>query len=313
MLSHLALYAAAFVGIWIGSGLTIKAVEHLSRKLKLSSFAVSFLLLGFFTSASEISVGINSVLTNNPEIYVGNLIGASLVLFVLVVPLLAIVTGKVVINKQFQGSTLFYSLIVIAAPVVLAADGRIGKIDSIICIVLYVILAVAIESKRGLLAAASQKNPISTIHMGKIALAMLGGLALVFFSSKIVVSQTLYLSETLGISSFLLSLLLISIGTNVPELSFVFRSLFSKSNQVAFGDYVGSAAFNTFLIGILTLYYGQTVQLTNSYLVSLSFLVVSLVVFYIYARTKGSLSRLEGFCLLVFYLLFLGTEILIHS
>ena len=48
MVTHALIYALSFVGIWIGSGLAIKSVERLSQSLKLSSFAVSFLVLGFF-------------------------------------------------------------------------------------------------------------------------------------------------------------------------------------------------------------------------------------------------------------------------
>lgn len=52
MLAHILIYALSFVGIWIGAGLAIRAVEKLSHKLRLSSFLVSFLVLGFFTSIS---------------------------------------------------------------------------------------------------------------------------------------------------------------------------------------------------------------------------------------------------------------------
>ena len=80
MASHALIYLLSFVGIWVGSGLAIRSVERISQSLKVSSFAVSFLVLGLFTSISELSVGINSIMENDPEIYVGNLIGASIVL-----------------------------------------------------------------------------------------------------------------------------------------------------------------------------------------------------------------------------------------
>lgn len=313
MITHLILYIVAFVGIWIGSGLTIRSVEHISRSLRLSSFAVSFLLLGFFTSTSELSVGINSILSNSYEIYVGNLIGASIVLFSLVVPILAVVTGKVVIPKQFQGRSLVTSLVVIAAPVFLVMDGTVTKTDSIISIVLYLFLLFMVESKKGVLENLNQNKSTTKHHVGKNLFFMLLGLVFIFVSSKFIVTQTLYFSSLLGVSSFLVSLLVISLGTNIPELSLAVRSMFSRSNQVAFGDYVGSAAFNTFLIGALTLSHGQTIYLSNSYIVSLAFLVVSLIIFFLYSRTKNSLSRFEGLCLLVFYFLFIATEIIIHQ
>ena len=85
-----------------------------------------------------------------------------------------------------------------------------------------------------------------------------------------------------------------------------------KNYQVAFGNYVGSAVFNTFLLGILTLIHGRPVFLSNSYTISLLFLIVGLLLFYRFARTKNTLSRQEGLILLAVYLIFILTEIYLH-
>lgn len=306
-------YVLSFVGIWIGSGLAIKSVERLSQSLRLSSFAVSFLVLGLFTSISELSVGVNSILENDPEIYVGNLIGASIVLFMLIVPLLAIVGNSIRITPELQGFNLPASLVVIALPVILAMDGRVGRTDSIIAMTLFGFLMVSVQSKRGLLEKIKNINQRSGIKVGKELLRILFGVAVIFIASRFVVEQTVYFSNFFHVSPFLISLLLIAVDTNVPELSLVVRSAFVRNHQVVFGDYVGSAAFNTLLLGLLTFFYGKPVLLTNSYVVSLLFLIVGLVAFYYFARTKNTISRLEGLVLLALYAAFLLTEIGIHG
>lgn len=313
LLTHLVIYALSFAGIWIGSGLAIRSVERLSRILKVSSFAVSFLVLGFFTSVSELSVGVNSIIKNDPEIYVGNLIGASIVIFMLIIPLLAITGKKINISPEFQGFNLPASLVVIALPVILAIDGKVGRTDSFIVLTLFVLLVFTIQTRRGILERIKSFNPRSGVKVGKELLRIIFGLATIFIASKFVVEQTLYFSEMLEVSPFLISLLLIAVGTNVPELSFVVRSVFMRSNQIAFGDYVGSASFNTFLLGALTLFYGKSVVLANNYLVSLLFLDIGLIAFYYFARTKNSITRSEGFVLLILYCMFLATEIVMHK
>jgi cation:H+ antiporter len=310
MTINLIIYLSAFVAIWIGSGMAISAVERISKTLKLSTFAVSFLILGFFTSVSELSVGVNAVLENDPEIFIGNLIGASLVIFMMIVPLLAITSNGLKINREFQNFNLLISMIVIGAPVVLSMDGKIDRIDALISIVLYLFLIVCIQAKRGILE--TRINKAKTTKAAKELLKIIIGVAIIFVGSRFVVDQTLYFSSLLHISPFLISLLFIAIGTNIPELSFVFRSMFMKNNQVAFGDYVGSASFNTFLFGALTLYYGKTIYLTNSYMISLVFLLSGLCIFYYLAKTKHTISRIEGLLLLLIYIAFLLVEILFH-
>lgn len=313
MLPHLIIYALSFIGIWVGSGLAISSVERLSKILRVSSFAVSFIVLGFFTSVGELSVGVNSILENDPEIYVGNLIGASIVIFMLIIPLLAITGNNIKITPEFRGFNLPASLVVIALPVILAMDGRVGRTDSLLALSLFGFLVVAVQTRRGLLEKMRAINSRSSIKVGKELLRIVFGVAVIFIASRFVVEQTEYFSNILQLSPFVISLLLISIGTNIPELSFLVRSAFMKNNQVAFGDYVGSASFNTFLMGGLTLLYGKPVLLSNSYLVSLLFLVVGLFAFYYFARTKNSISRIEGFALLALYVLFLVVEIYIHK
>jgi cation:H+ antiporter len=310
---HVLLYALSFAGIWIGSGLAIKSVERLSRTLRVSSFAVSFLVLGMFTSMGEFSVGVNSVLTNDPEIFVGNLIGASIVLLMLIIPLLAIMGRPIKIAPEFRGYNLPASLVVIALPALLAMDGKIGQTDSLLALVLFGFLLVSIQTKRGLIEKITSFNKKSGLKIGKELLRIAFGLVTIFIASRYVVEQTLYFSDILGISPFLISLLFIAIGTNIPELSLVMRSAFLRNNQVAFGDYIGSAAFNTFLLGMLTLMYGRPVRLTNSYLISLLFLIVGLIAFYFFSRSKHSISRKEGLVLLGLYVMFIGVEIILHS
>lgn len=312
MLAHILIYALSFVGIWIGAGLAIRAVEKLSHKLRLSSFLVSFLVLGFFTSISEISVGINAVLSDDPGIFVGNLIGASIVLFLMVIPLLAITGKSITINKEVRGHNLILPLIVVAIPVLLSMDSVVSRTDAIIAVVLFVISALVIERHKGFQKSVATLAQFKNLSVTAELVKIIAGSLLIYGSSWVVVNQTHYFSTFFGLSDFFISLMIIGIGTNLPELSLIVRSLFMKSNQVAFGDYLGSAAFNSFIFGILTLWHGKPIILTNSYAVSLGFLIVGLVLFYIFAKSKHSISKLEALGLFSLYAAFFAVEVATH-
>lgn len=312
MTEHLAIFALSFAGIWIGSGLAVRSVERLSQFLKASSFTVSFLVLGVFASMSELSVGVNAIVVGDPEIFVGNLIGASIVLLLLIVPLLALIGTSIRISPEFQGFNLRASLIVIALPVLLVLDGTISRIDSIIAVVLFVLLLVSVQTKRGFIDRLKSMGARPGMKVGREVAKTIFGVTIIFIASRFVVQETLYFSNLFSLSPFLISLLVIALGTNIPELSFVLRSALSGNKQVAFGGYIGSASFNTFLLGLLALIYGKPIALSNSYVISLLFLVVGLVAFYYFARTKNTISRKEGVVLVVLYTIFICTEIALH-
>lgn len=203
-------------------------------------------------------------------------------------------------------------MVVVVLPAILVMDGKIDQTDSIVAVVAFFFLLISLQSRRGFLEKIKNLGSKGGIKVGKEILKTLFGVIIIFIASKFVVNQTVYFSDLLGVSPFLISLLLISIGTNIPELSLIVRSFFMKNYQVAFGNYVGSAVFNTFLLGILTLIHGRPVFLSNSYTISLLFLIVGLLLFYRFARTKNTLSRQEGLILLAVYLIFILTEIYLH-
>ncbi len=312
MFVHILLYIGAFIGIWLGAGVAIKSVEKLAHKLRLSSFLVSFLVLGFFTSISEISVGINAVLSDDPGIFVGNLIGASIVLFLMVIPLLAIAGHAITISKEVRGHNLILPLVVVAIPVLLSLDGIVSRIDAISAVILYVISALVIEHRRGFTKSVSTFAQFKNLSVVEELAKIIAGALIIYGSSWIVVNQTVYFSQALGVSQFFISLMVIGIGTNLPELSLIVRSLFMRSNQVAFGDYLGSAAFNSFLYGILALWYGKPIHLNNSYAISLGFLIIGLTLFYMFAKSKHSISKLEAWGLFSLYIAFFAVELFTH-
>lgn len=312
MLGHVLIYIAAFAGIWVGAGMAIGSVEKMAHKLRLSSFLVSFLILGFFTSISEASVGINAVLSNDPGIFVGNMIGASIVLLLMVIPLLALTGKSITINKEVRGHNLILPLIVVAIPVLLSFDGVVSRIDAIIAVTLFSISALLLDKRRGFVRNVATLARFKNFSVARELLKMVAGALIIYGSSYVVVDQTEYFSRAFGLSEFFISLMIIGIGTNLPELSFIVRSLFMKSNQVAFGDYLGSAAFNSFLFGILALWYGKPIILNNSYAISLGFLIVGLLLFYVFAKSKHSISKFEALGLFSLYIAFFVVEVITH-
>lgn len=308
LLLNLLLYIGAFVAIWIGSGFIVASMDNFSKKLKVSRFIISFIILGILTSAPELGVGLSAVANNDPEIFVGNLIGGVPVIFLLVIPLLAIFGNGINLRHELSNRNIIVTLLVVITPALMVLNQHVGLTEGIILIMMYVILVLFIQRSHGIF----DKSMTNALNMRAYSYAdmikVLFGIGLLFVSSNVIVDQTLFFSSTLGISPYLLSLLVLSIGTNLPELSIAIRSVLSGKKDIAFGDYMGSAAANTFIFGILTVLSRGNVVTENNFTVTFLFLLWGLVVFYIFSRTNNSISRNEGFILFSIYILFLLVE-----
>lgn len=302
------LYIISFILIWFGAGLIVNSVDKYARKLHISSFAVSFFILGFLTSTPEIAVGLNSIIEKDPEIYVGNLIGGVIVIFLFIIPALAIFGKGITLSHQLNNKNLLLSLIVCVAPALLISDRRVTVFEGILLIFLYLVLFYMIEKKKGIIENIEDKFLKTDRDDLKYLAKIIIGVIIVFLTSRFIVDETIYFSKILQISPFFISLIMLSLGTNLPELSVGIRSLSSGKKEIAFGDYIGSAAANTAIFGVLTVINKSDVIILDHFFQRFIFIAAGLGLFYFFSRSKNNISRVEGFILFSVYILFLFVE-----
>lgn len=302
------LYIASFFVLWLGAGLIISTVDKISASLKVSRFALSFFLLGLLTSIPELAVGVTSVIERDPEIFAGNLIGGIIVIFLLLIPVLAVFGNGIALTHNLDHKGLIMSLITTLLPALFIIDGSVHPFEALLMILAYVILFSTIQSKQHVLS----RLESSVSHHWKRYLhhgiKILIGALIVIFTADYIVRQTYVFSTALSIPPFLISLVALSLGTNLPEFSLAFRSIYTKKKEVAFGDYIGSATANTLLFGLLVFANGGSVRITNTFLPTFIITSLGLSVFYIVAHSKNFISRKEGGILLLLYGAFLAAQ-----
>lgn len=310
ILLSLLTYILSFILIWFGAGLIISSVEQFSKKLRLSSFAVSFFILGLMTSIPEFAVGMTAVAKGDSEVFVGNLLGGITIIFLLIIPILAIFGKGLKLVHTLDKNTLILTLLVIAAPALLIIDKKVTNLEGVIFIVLYLLLLFIIEKQKGLFDATHSEVMDIKHYSTRSILKIILGIAIVFIASNVIVDKTLYFASVLAISPFYVSLIVLSLGTNAPELSLAIRSIVNGKKEIAFGDYLGSAAANTLLFGIFTLLSHGEVLTEDNFLLTFLFIAGGLTLFYFFSRSKNVISRGEGIVLFLLYVVFVLVELI---
>jgi cation:H+ antiporter len=307
---HVLLIVISLLVMWFASGLLISGIERFSRGSGITRFGVSFLLLGFLTSVTDISIGINSIIQKTPGIFVGDLIGGSFVLLTLVIPLLAIFNKGIRLNQHLQPKRLLEFLLIITAPVVIIYDGSVNLYEAFLLIFLYIVFSYSLESEESirqhLTVHASSKT--SSKKLSSLVHIILGAI-LVFIASHLVIQQVIYFSALWKVSTFMLSLLVFSIGSNLPELFIALRAIRRREVDIAFGDYIGSAAANTILFGIFTFLNGPFLLDTTNFTTASLVMLLGYALFFIFARSKNTISVYEGLLLMFVFLAFMFLQI----
>ncbi|MDX1460630.1 MAG: hypothetical protein R3348_06185, partial [Xanthomonadales bacterium] len=136
------------------------------------------------------------------------------------------------------------------------------------------------------------------------------GLALVVGCSELTVSSIVRIAEMLDVDQAVISVLIIGLGTSLPELSISLGAILRKRVHLSVGNIIGSNIFDT-LVPI------SAAALLSPVLVGRSVVVfdlpfaffLTLTVLYFFVRKKG-LQRHEAGIVLVLYAFYVGIKLI---
>lgn len=312
VLVHLIIFVASIAIIWFFAGVLIDAVTRISRQYCKSGFLTAFFLLGTLTSISELSVAANSLIGGVPSVSAGNLIGASLVILMLVIPLLVVAGKGMRLNNAVSKGTLGLILAAIVLPALLVVDGNSTWTEGILLLLAYGTVVFALYRRRVSIQACDpeEDSRVERIRATFVdILRIAAGGVIIFTAAHFLVEQATFFAQVLSVPESLIGLLMLSIGTNVPEIVIALRSIFQGRSDIAFGDYLGSAAMNTLIFGVLALFSGSFLMEASEFIMTAAIFVPGAILLYIFAITKFTISRNEGIVLLLFYVGFFALQV----
>lgn len=313
VITHILLFVFAAVVMWFFAGLLIDSINRVAVCFKRSGFAVAFLTLGLLTSISEIAVAVNSTIDKVPQVSAGDLLGASVVILFLITPVLAILGKGIDIDSLVSKRGLVAILFVIAMPALFAIDGVFEFQEGIIMLLLYIVLLYFVqrhESDVKAIHKVEKKMMCDRSFSWIVGLKMLVGGVCILLAGNVLVHESVFFADMFHVPEVYIGILLLSLGTNIPETTIAIRSVMKKHKDIAFGDYLGSAAVNTLICGVLAIVNGRIILETGNLLFNFLLLLVGLVVFYRFSISKKTISQSEGYILLSFYMLFLLMQIM---
>lgn len=132
-----------------------------------------------------------------------------------------------------------------------------------------------------------------------------GGLALLVAGGELLVRGAVSLARLARVSTAVIGLTIVAIGTSTPELAVSLMAAASNQPDIAVGNVVGSNIFNVAVIlGVAALLLPLTVHMTAVRL-EWPFMFATVALFLVLAR-DGRIDRLEGGFLLVLLVAFLA-------
>jgi cation:H+ antiporter len=122
----------------------------------------------------------------------------------------------------------------------------------------------------------------------------------------------MFFAEKLNVPLVIIGVLIIGLGTALPEVAFSAFSANKKDGELMAGSLLGSTVVSTSLVlGLVAIISPITGISFFSFFLSRLILFLSVLLFIFFMLTDHKISRKEGVVLIGLYLVFVLTEILI--
>lgn len=231
----------------------VRGAGSTARRLGLSPLLIGLTVVAYGTSTPELVVSVSSALSGNSDIALSNVIGSNignLGLILALAALLCPIRVRAQILRVDVPIMIGVSLLLLG----LLANGVLGRGEGVLLIggtILYTGLTIG--------GASSQQNeevheefdsgmPVQS-SWGRDVLYLVGGLLLLIVGARWLVSGAVTVAEAFGLSSMVIGLTVVAVGTSLPELATSVVAALRGESDIALGNVVGSNIFN--VLGIL--------------------------------------------------------------
>ena len=222
-----------------------------ARLLGMPALLVGMVVVGFGTSAPELTVSALSAWQGSPAIALGNAWGSNICNIALILGVAAAIRPLAIRREALR-----FDLPILFGTTILAwwllADGTLSRADAVVLLTAFAawLLASVRRAVRGGRAPEpdSADAPGAGLSGRMAAFWTVAGLVVLVVSSRVLVWGAVELAQALGVSDLVIGLTVVAVGTSLPELASSIAAARKGADDLAVGNVIGSNLFNTLAV-----------------------------------------------------------------
>ncbi len=318
ILQSIILMLIGFVLLVKASDIFVDAVSSIATNFKMSKMMIALTVAAFGTCAPELAISFNSIRSGVGDIALANVLGSNVVNILLVIGLAACVAPiKVktdVVKKELPillSTTSLFALAILAHYIGPTPDHFIlNRFDGILFSILFILFIIYIISivraKKGVLERGKPKY-----KMAKSIILTVLCCIVIIFASDMVVDNAKLLATSLNVSTKVITMTLVVIGTSLPEMTMTVAAAKKGEFDIALGNIIGTNIFNIgVVLGLPLMIYGGFAS-AHFNLIDILAVLSAAVVLYLFSRNDRVLTRVEGIAMLLIFITYYAYIILI--
>ena len=313
LLINLALLLIGFVFLIKGADIFVDGASDTARKFRVPKMLIGLTIVSFGTSAPELAVSIQSILSGKGDILLGNVVGSN-VLNILLILGLASLVGTLRVNTATVKKEIPVLVLITLAFVALLSDKIFGLAENIFtrqdgvvlllffCIFIYYLIGMVRKKDTN----EEENKDEKPVKLVKALLMIVIGLFGIVLGSDFVVKGASEIAAIFGVSQRIISLTIVALGTSLPELVTSVIATKKGEYDIAIGNIVGSNIFNIGIVaGLPVAIFGGVGGGAFSY-IDIIALIISAVVLFFFARHGGRIGYKKGIIFLLMFAAYYG-------
>lgn len=297
-----------------GGDFFVQAAVGIAENLKIPRVVVGGTLMALATTSPEVVVSVMSGMKGEPGLALGNASGSVVCNIGLIGGTTALL-GTVVTHPQALYRPFAALGICSVLALLFSLNHEIARWEAALIVLvglmyfvgdLYWSLRTRYTGEPDPTAAVPANPEEPVLPIGKSVFLFLVGAVTVVFGSKLLVDSAVEIATNMGISTIIIGLTVVSVGTSLPEFVTAITSARKGVSDLAIGNIIGANVANLTLVlgsaGVLT-----PIQLpTRELWLNFPPMMIFITLLGVLALVKGGISRAWGKTFLALYVLFIA-------
>ena len=309
MVLQIILLIIGFVVLIKGADVFVDGASSIALNCKLSKMLIGLTIVAFGTSAPEFAVSVKSIISNNADMVLGNVIGSNILNILLIIGICSLIKPIKVKSNTVRKelpivmlvSTLLFFLI--KDDLFIDASNSVSRNDGFVILLFFAVfvyyLISIMRNKKD-----EDADEMAKYGMLKSIIFTVLGIVCIVMGSNVVVDSASRIATMLGVSQKMIALTVVAFGTSLPELVTSIVSTRKGEQEILVGNIVGSNIFNIgIVLGLPVAMFGG-IPAIGFNIIDLVTMIVAAILLFVFSYRDHKVGKYEGILMLVVFIIY---------
>ncbi len=309
------LFLISFILLALAARWLVNSFTFLARFFHWREFVLVYFVLVLGATIPNFAIGIFAALEQVPDLFFGDAIGNSLITITLITGLAAFISKDLHAESRVVQQSAIFLVVATILPLLLITDGVLSRGDGIVLLILFFLYSGWLFSKRKLFTQVieEEKKELTLGKLLKNLSVIIIGIPVLLLAGKWIVEASTFFVQYFNLPLALWGIIVVALGTSLPEFFFITTAAKEKNNWLALGGIIGDViVLPTLGLGLIAIISPIKITTFSTFLPLFFFLTIGSIFFLIFIRSGRKITCKEAIFLLLFYGLFILTEIILR-